>query len=145
VKYLLTLWGVESAWSDLAPAAAKADLARWDAFGREASDAGVLASGEGLQPTQTATTLRVRDGEHLVTDGPFAETTEQLGGYYLLDCRDLDEAISWAKKIPSQNGSIEIRPVLDYAALGSDEPAKTESAARSGMSRAGEAFRPRSG
>ena len=63
--------------------------------------AGVFLGGEGLQPTSTATTVRVRDGEPLLTDGPFAETREQLGGFYLLECADLDEAVRWAAKIPS--------------------------------------------
>jgi hypothetical protein len=79
----------------------------------------VLLGGEGLQPTSTATTVRVRDGEALTTDGPFAETREQLGGYYLLDCKDLDDAISWAAKIPgAADGSVEVRPVMDYEAMG---------------------------
>ena len=66
-----------------------------------------------LQPTTTATTVRVREGKTLTTDGPFAETREQLGGYYILDCKDLDEAIQWASKIPSARwGSIEVRPEL---------------------------------
>ncbi len=75
--------------------------------------ADVLRAGAGLQPTSTATTVRVRDGKALTTDGPFAETREQLGGYYVLDCKDLDEAIEWASKIPSARwGSIEVRPEL---------------------------------
>jgi len=91
----------------------------YGAFGEAAKEAGVLLGGEGLQPTSTATTVRVRDGEALTTDGPFAETREQLGGYYLLDCKDLDDAISWAAKIPgAQNGSVEVRPVMDYEAMG---------------------------
>ena len=60
----------------------------------------MCAGGEGLQPTATATTVRVRDGERMLTDGPYAETKEQLGGYYLLECKDLDDALNWAARIP---------------------------------------------
>ena len=75
----------------------------------------MFLGGEGLQPTSTATTVRVRDGEPLLTDGPFAETREQLAGFYLLDCGDLDDAVRWAAKIPSAaRGSVEVRPVIDY-------------------------------
>jgi hypothetical protein len=82
---------------------------------QEMEQKGVLVAGDGLYPTPTATTVRVRDGERNVTDGPFAETKEQLGGFYVLDVKDLDEAIEWAAKIPTaQFGSVEIRPVLVY-------------------------------
>ena len=78
---------------------------------------GQLIAAEALQPIETATTVRVRNGKVSVTDGPFAETKEQLAGYYLIDCRDLDDAIEWAKKIPSgcrgSPGCIEIRPLLE--------------------------------
>ena len=74
-----------------------------------------MQSGEALMPTQTATTVRVRDGNTLTTDGPFAETKEQLGGFYLLNCKNLDEAIAAAAKIPAaQDGSIEIRPIMEF-------------------------------
>jgi hypothetical protein len=90
-------------------------MAAYDALTAELKQAGVFLGGEGLQPTSTATTVRVRDGEPLLTDGPFAETREQLAGFYLLDCGDLDEAVRWAAKIPSaKRGSIEVRPVIDY-------------------------------
>lgn len=82
------------------------------AFTEEIGKAGVMKSSGGMQPTSTATTVRVRDGKTLTTDGPFAETREQLGGSWVFECKDLDEAISWAAKIPqAQNGSIEIRPL----------------------------------
>ena len=74
--------------------------------------------GDGLQGSATATTVRVRDGERLLTDGPFAETKEQLGGFYALECKDLDEALAWAARIPeAQFGAVEVRPVIDYTAL----------------------------
>ena len=97
-------------------------MAAYGAFGQEIEEKGVHVAGEGLQPTATATTVRVRDGERLITDGPFAETKEQLGGFYLLDCKDLDEAIGWAAKIPgAQSGHVEVRPVMDYEAMRADD------------------------
>ena len=122
MRYLLTIYGDESGWNDVTPEQSQQIMAAYGAFGQEAQAAGVLLGGEGLQPTSTATTVRVRGGETLTTDGPFAETREQLGGYYLLDCKDLDEAIGWAAKIPgAQDGSVEVRPVMDYEAMGREE------------------------
>jgi hypothetical protein len=84
------------------------------AFANEALKRGLLTGGEPLQPTSTATTVRVRNGKTLITDGPFAETKEQLAGTYVLNCRDLHEAIEMAARIPDAlNGSIEIRPVME--------------------------------
>lgn len=81
-------------------------------FTEDIGKTSIMKSSEGLQPTSNATTVRVRDGKTLTTDGPFAETREQLGGVWLFDCKDLDEAISWAARIPqAQTGSVEIRPV----------------------------------
>ena len=72
-------------------------------------------AGEALQGVQTSTCVRVRDGKRLVTDGPFAETKEQLGGFYILECANLDEALAWAAKVPNaKNGTVEVRPVWDY-------------------------------
>jgi len=83
----------------------------------EAREKGVLVGYEGLKPTATATTVRSQDGRALVLDGPFAETKEQLAGYYILECKDLDEAVEWARRIPTsckgESGCIEIRPVAD--------------------------------
>jgi hypothetical protein len=85
-------------------------------FTNAAQQAGVYLGGEALQPTTTATTVRVQGGQILTTDGPFAETKEQLGGYYLLDCKNLDEAIQWAAKIPNaKDGTIEVRPIMDFS------------------------------
>ena len=84
------------------------------AFTDEVAQAGALVSGEPLQPIDTATTVRVRDGRPIVTDGPFAETREQLGGFYLLECDNLDEALAYAAKIPTAAfGSIEVRPLME--------------------------------
>jgi hypothetical protein len=90
-------------------------MKKWAAFTKETFDRGVNRGGEALEPVQTATTVRVREGRTLTTDGPFAETKEELGGFYLLECNDLDEAIEWAAKIPgAQTGSVEVRPVMNY-------------------------------
>ncbi len=115
MKYLFTIYGDESASTDATPEDFRRMLEAYGAFGQAATEAGVHLGGEGLQPTATATTVRVRDGERLVTDGPFAETKEQLGGYYLLDVPDLDAAIEWASRIPGAHaGSVEVRPIMVY-------------------------------
>jgi hypothetical protein len=122
MKYLLSIYMDESGWDNTTPEDAQQTMDAYEAFGREVHGKGIYLAGEGLQPTSTATTVRVRDGERLVTDGPFAETKEQLGGFYLLECENLDEAIEWAAKIPgAQGGSIEVRPVMDYEAVGAQE------------------------
>ena len=91
----------------------------------------MILGGEGLEPTSSATTVRVRDGERVLTDGPFAETKEQLGGFYLLECDSLDEAIGWAAKIPgAATGSVEVRPVMNYEGAGGED-ARQSAAAQS--------------
>jgi hypothetical protein len=118
MRYLLTIYEDESRRATMTPEDGGRIMARYGAFGQEVEGAGAFVGGEGLQPTATATTVRVRDGERLVTDGPFAETREQLGGFYLLECKDLDEAIEWASKIPgAETGSVEVRPIMDYEAM----------------------------
>jgi hypothetical protein len=118
MKYLLSIYTDESRWDSATPEDIQETMSAYDAFGREAHERGAYLAGEGLQPTSTATTVRVRNGERLITDGPFAETKEQLGGFYLLECKDLDEAIELAAKIPgAKSGSIEVRPVMDYEAV----------------------------
>ena len=120
MKYLLTLWGDESRFADRTPEQLQEDMRHWDAYTIETKDAGAFLGGEGLQPTATATTVQIEaNGDHVVSDGPFAETKEQLGGFYLLDCDNLDDAIAWAKKIPMPGGKVEVRPVMDYDAAGS--------------------------
>ena len=130
MKYLLTIYTDESRYASMSPEDSGRLMAEYGAFGREAQEAGVLLGGEGLQPTATATTVRVREGETLFTDGPFAETREQLGGYYLLECGDLDEAARWAAKIPdARAGAVEVRPVMDYEAMNAgDQHAQSEGA-----------------
>jgi hypothetical protein len=121
MKYLLSLFGDESRFAEITPQQQAEAMKAWDAFTQAAIDAGVHLGGEGLQPSSTATTVQIRDsGDPIVSDGPFAETKEQLGGYYLLDCKDLDDALAWAKRIPMPGGSVEVRPVMDYEAVGSE-------------------------
>ena len=122
MKYMLTIFTDETGMTEATPEQIQETMAAYGAFGQAIEDAGVYVAGEGLQPTATATTVRVRDGERLVTDGPFAETKEQLGGFYLLECKDLDEALGWAAKIPgARSGSVEVRPVMDYEAMRSGD------------------------
>jgi hypothetical protein len=121
MKYLFSLWGDESRWAGATPEELQGNMRQWDEFTKAAMEAGAHRGGEGLQPSATATTVAIPvDGEPIVTDGPFAETKEQLGGYYLLDCRDNDDAIEWAKKMPMIGGTVEVRPVMDYEAAGSE-------------------------
>jgi hypothetical protein len=119
MKYAFNIYVDES---QRAAASEEDQAAMAQAYGavtQEMHEKGVFAAGEGLYPTPTATTLRVRDGDRDVTDGPFAETKEQLAGFYVLDVKDLDEAIDWAAKIPgAQIGSIEIRPVMVFDEAG---------------------------
>ena len=127
MKYLCTIYGDESQMGNLTPEQGSEMMAAYGAFGEEAGDA--ILAGEGLQPTSTATTVRVRDGERMLTDGPFAETKEQLGGFYLLECGSLDEAIELAAKIPgAQSGSVEVRPVMNYDSVGSGDAQQSAAA-----------------
>ena len=130
MKYLCTIYGDESQWGDVTPEEMSEMLKAYSTFSEDAQRAGALVAGEGLEPTSAATTVRVRDGERVLSDGPFAETKEQLGGFYLLECGDLDEALAWARKIPMPGGTVEVRPVMDYEAAGSEAHSSTAEAAR---------------
>ena len=89
----------------------------WVNYTQALAEAGVLVAGDPLHPVETATTIRSRGGETITTDGPFAETKETLGGYYIIDVPDLDEATAWASKVPlAPYGSVEVRPVVDFVA-----------------------------
>ncbi len=115
MQYMLLIYGPEPT-SAPSPEAMQAEINAYNAFGKEASDRNLMVSGEALHPVATATTVRVREGKTLTTDGPFAETKEVLGGFYILNCKDLDEAIEMAAKIPgAKHGAIEIRPVVDWS------------------------------
>ncbi|HEV3376276.1 MAG TPA: YciI family protein [Thermoleophilaceae bacterium] len=121
MKYLLALIGDETRFADRTPEQQAESMKAWDDYTRATIEAGVHLGGEGLQPSSAATTVQIQEsGEPIVSDGPFAETKEQLAGYYLLDCKDLDDALAWAKRIPMPGGTVEVRPVMDYEAAGSD-------------------------
>jgi hypothetical protein len=116
MRYLALIYIDEVDPSTVQPDALEAMMAAYNQFGEAATKAGVLEGGAALQPTMTATTVRVRDGQRLTTDGPFAETKEALGGYYVLNCRDLDQAIEWAAQIPgAASGSVEVRPIVEFS------------------------------
>lgn len=112
MEYMLLIYMDESSF-DASPEEVEGHADAFAAYTREMVDRGVLRAGAPLQPTQTATTVQVRDGETMTTDGPFVETKEALAGFYLMECRDLDEAIEVASKIPAAHfGSIEVRPIF---------------------------------
>jgi hypothetical protein len=117
VKYLALIYGEERTWESFSDEERSAVYARYGAFGEEGSAAGVVLGGNELASTRDATTVRVRDGETLVTDGPYAEVKEVLGGYYLLECDSMEQALDWAARIPgAEHGSIEVRPTyVDHA------------------------------
>jgi hypothetical protein len=113
MEYLLLIYDDEKTWENMPEAERNGVYAEYGAFTTALQQSGALVGANQLQPTGTATTVRVRDGEQLVTDGPFAETKEQLGGYYLIDVETVDEALEWAAKIPSARyGEIEVRPIV---------------------------------
>jgi hypothetical protein len=115
MQYLLMIYRNEAEIGKMDPVARKKLTAEYGAFTQSIIQSGHFKAGDGLQPTTTATTVRVRDGKALTTDGPFAETREQLGGYYLVEARDLDTALGIAARIPcAKSGSIEVRPVMVY-------------------------------
>jgi hypothetical protein len=118
VKYACLIYSDENAPAgDAAPGSPEFDrvMAAYRAFTDDAIAAGIHVVGEPLASTASATSVQLRDGEVITTDGPFAETKEQLGGFYILDCETLDDAISWASRIPTAAfGTIEVRPVPDF-------------------------------
>jgi hypothetical protein len=114
MRYLLMIYSDENDVGTLSPDEGNAVLAEYGTFMEEMGTRGVLQGGERLRPTADATSVRVRDGEVLTSDGPFAETKEQIGGYFAVDCKDLDEAIEVAAKIPGARfGTIEVRPIWE--------------------------------
>ena len=108
MKYLFALINDESRYADRSPEEGAESMKAWDAFTTGVKDAGAFIAGEGLQPSASATSVQIdlEGGDAIVTDGPFAETKEQLGGFYLLECSDLDEAIAWEKQIPMPGGTV---------------------------------------
>ena len=114
MHYIILIYGDEKSFAQMAgdPKAQEQMYAAYGRYGADMQEAGVLRGGAELKPTLGATTIRVRNGKAVTTDGPFAETKEQLGGYYLIDVPDLDAAVQWAARCPSAaHGSIEVRPL----------------------------------
>jgi hypothetical protein len=117
VQYALLIYSDRRRWDAMSEAERGQMMQEYGVYSQALRDKGAYVDGNPLQPTQAATSVQVRDGERLVTDGPFAETKEQLGGYYIVDVESLDEAIEWAAKIPSARlGTIEVRPVMQIPA-----------------------------
>ena len=118
MQYMLLIYSEEKADHERAQDPEKMEkvVADYVAFNKAAQAAEVFVAGDALHPTAAATTVRMADGKTMHTDGPFAETKEQLGGYYLLDCKDLDEALSWAAKCPAvvHGNTVEVRPVMTF-------------------------------
>jgi hypothetical protein len=116
---MLLIYNTEKAWEDMTEADRNKSFGEYMEFSKDIAASGHLKAGDALQPVRTATTVRVRDGKVQTTDGPFAETREQLGGYYLIDAKDLDEATKIAARIPDArigDGCVEIRPVMTFDA-----------------------------
>ncbi len=115
MRYLLLIYGDETVWAEATPEQMEATMVAHTAFSEATGGEGILRGGEALQPTATATTVRVRDGEAMLTDGPFAEAREQLGGFYIVECDTLDEAIGAARRVPEAlYGAVEVRPIMEF-------------------------------
>ena len=116
MQYMLLIYSEPATWQAMSPEQSRELTGAYFTYTEELRDSGKLVAGDALQPIATATSVRVRDGKSLTTDGPFAETKEVLGGYYLIDVESLDEALDWAARIPGAKiGTIEVRPVVtDY-------------------------------
>lgn len=114
MRYLLLIYDDETGWDKLSEEEQKTILDEYWALDDALRESGNYLASEPLQPTPLSTTVRVRDDKTVITDGPFAETKEQLGGFYMVDARDVDEAIAIAARIPSaRSGTIEVRPILE--------------------------------
>jgi hypothetical protein len=114
MRYMLLICADENAYAALSPEESAENMAGYVAWIEEMNKRGAFQGGERLRPTTDATTVRVHNGEVLVADGPFAETKEQVGGYFLVDCKDLDEAVEAASKLPgARHGVIEVRPIWE--------------------------------
>lgn len=115
MKYLCLIYSEEKKMASLSKSEGEAMMASYFAFTEEITKSGHFIAGDGLQPVGTATTVRTRNGKLSTTDGPFAETKEQLGGYYLIEARDLNDALQVASRIPAaQYGCVEVRPIMIY-------------------------------
>ena len=116
MQYMLLIYNDPESWVSMSEEQQGEIFGEYGSYTEELQNSGKLVAGDALQPISTATSIRVRDGETLTTDGPFAETKEVLGGYYVIDVETLDEALEWGAKVPgSKYGTIEVRPVVtDY-------------------------------
>lgn len=115
MRYMLLIWENEAISAAQSEAEREAVFAEYRRFTDDIRTTGVFQAGDPLMPSETATTIRVREGRTVSTDGPFAETREQLGGYYIVDCETLEEACSYAARIPTaRDGAIEVRPIMDF-------------------------------
>ncbi|MBT8241936.1 MAG: YciI family protein [Acidimicrobiia bacterium] len=115
MKYALLLYSDESITPDFGTPEMDAEMQEWEKFTIDLTEAGKHLGGEALHPSPSATTVRVRDGKTVTTDGPFAETKEALGGFYLIEADNLDDATEWALKIPNVGyGTVEIRPIVEF-------------------------------
>ena len=117
MQYMLLIYDDENVWASMPEEERNAAYGEYFSYTNELREKGAFVAGDQLQPTAAATTVRVKKGEQVVTDGPFAETKEQLGGFYLVEADSADEALAWAEKIPAARyGSIEVRPVVQVRA-----------------------------
>ena len=115
MQYMLLIYDEERVLASMSDAERDSFMQEYFVYTQSLRDSGAFLNGDALQPTATATTVTVRDGETITTDGPFAETKEQLGGFYLVEAESLDEALDWAAKIPSARiGKVEVRPVMVF-------------------------------
>ncbi|HET7574041.1 MAG TPA: YciI family protein [Solirubrobacterales bacterium] len=112
MQFMLSLISEERDWEDVTPEEVKKNLAEMGQFNAELTEVGAMVTGAGLQERATGTTVHYSEDDPVVTDGPFAETKEQLAGFWMIECESLDEALAWAKKIPLQDGHVEIRPLV---------------------------------
>lgn len=124
MRYLCLIYDEEAKMANMSQEEGEQFMGEYFQFTEDIKKGGQYVAGEALHPVSTATTLRVRNGKVSTTDGPFAETKEQLGGFYLIEARDLNEALQIAQRIPSsRTGSIEVRPVVDFSQEGAQEQA----------------------
>lgn len=116
MRYILLIYSDEKAIEGKSQEEMAAEFGAWSGYTEELRKSEKMLGGEALEPTMTATTVRAAESRTITSDGPFAETKEQLGGYYVIDANDLDEAIEWAVKMPhiAQGGTVEVRPVMEF-------------------------------
>jgi hypothetical protein len=112
MQFMLALIAEERSWEEITPDEVKKNLADMGQFNAQLTEAGAMVTGAGLQERATGTTVHYSDDEPLITDGPFAETKEQLSGFWIIDVESVDDALTWAKKVPLKSGHVEIRPMV---------------------------------